>query len=190
MQYVSSEYKAAMKQAARNKSYMRISLGLINQAAQTAAEVQSGGFTYFSDLIKPLSSESVSKVYATFENNFAKVDRSMYFLPRKGSGKSFYNSGIITEELCGQGGQPAVLIEFNTADPVDIKGLTLEFGDAYPVKFTVQTDEGEFEYENGSSSFKTEETFNNTTFMRIVPTEMKNGIARFRIYNILSLIHI
>lgn len=184
MQYVSSEYKAAMKQAARNKSYMRISLGLINQAAQTAAEVQSGGFTYFSDLIKPLSSESVSRVYATFENDFSKVDRSMYFLPREGSGKSFYNSGIITEELCGQGEQPAVLIEFNTADPVDIKGLTLEFGDAYPVKFTVQTDEGEFEYENGSSSFKTEETFNNTTFMRIVPTEMKNGIARFRIYNI------
>nr|WP_297935377.1 hypothetical protein [uncultured Lachnoclostridium sp.] len=183
MQYVSSEYKEAMKQAARNKSYMRVSLGLINQAAQTAAEV-SGGLTYFSDLIKPLSSVSVSKVYATFENDFAKVDGSMYFLPREGSGKSFYNSGITTEELCGQGGQPAVLIEFNTADPVDIKGLTLEFGDAYPVKFTVQTDEGEFEYENGSSSFKTEDTFNNTTFMRIAPTDMKNGIARFRIYNI------
>lgn len=185
MQYVSTEYKAAMKQPARNKSYIRISLGLINQAAQTAAEVQGGGFTYFSDIIKPLSSETVNKVYATFENDFSKVDRSMYFLPREGVENNFYNAGIITEELCGQGGQPAVLIQFNTEDPVDIKGLTLEFGDAYPVKFIVQTDEREVEYENGSSSFITEDTFDNTTFVRIVATEMKNGIARFRIHNIL-----
>ena len=184
MQYVSTEYKAAMKQAARNKSYMRISLGLINQAAQTAAEVQSGGFTYFSDLTKPLSNESVTKVYATFENDFSKVDRSMYFLPRERSGKKIYNSGIVTEELCGQGGQPAVLIQFDTVDPMDIKGLTLEFGDAYPVKFTVETDEGVIEYENDSSLFKTDDTFNSTTYMRITPTEMKNGIARFRIQNI------
>ena len=102
MQYVSTEYKEAMKQAARNKSYMRISLGLINQAAQTAAEVQNVGYTYFSDLIKPLSTETVNKIYATYENDFSKVDRSMYFLPRKGPGKSFYNAGMVTEALCGQ----------------------------------------------------------------------------------------
>lgn len=185
MQYVSAEYKAAMKQSARNKSYMMINLGLINQAAQTASEVQNEGFTYFSNITKPLSSDSVSKVYATFENDFAKVDETMYFLPREGSKLNMYNGGIITEEFCGQGEEPAVLIQFNTADPLDIKGLTLEFGDAYPVRFTVQTDEGVFEYENSSSKFVTEDTFDGTTFMKIVPKEMKNGIARFRIHNIL-----
>lgn len=184
MQYVSTEYKEGMKQAARNKSYMRISLGLINQAAQTAAEVQNAGYTYFADLIKPLSTEAVNKTYATYENDFSKVDRSMYFLPRKGPGKSFYNAGMVTEALCGQGQQPVVVIRFNTADPVDIKGLTLELGEAYPVELTVETDEGIFNYENDSPTFKTEDTFNNTTFMRIYPRKMKNGIARFRILNI------
>lgn len=185
MQYVSEEYKAAMRQASRNKSYMRIDLGLINQVAQTTAEVQNAGFTYFSNLTKPMSRESVREVYATFENDFSRVDETMYFIPREGSQKSLYNGGIVTEELCGRGENPAVLIQFNTEDPMDIKGLTLEFGDAYPVKFTVQTDEGEFEYENSSSKFVTEDTFDGTTFMRIVPREMKNGFARFRIYNIL-----
>ena len=117
MQYVSTEYKEAMKQAARNKSYMRISLGLINQAAQTAAEVQGGGFTYFSDIVKPLSNETVSRVYATFENDFSKVDRSMYFLPRDGPAAAYYNAGIVTEAICGHGDEPVVVIRFNTADP-------------------------------------------------------------------------
>lgn len=185
MQYVSTAYKEAMKQSARNKTYMRISLGLINQAAQTAAEIQSGKFTYFSDLIKPLSSEAVAKVYATYENDFSKVNKSMYFLPRQGSAKNFYNSGIVTEELIGQGRASSVVIKFNTADPLDIKGITLTFGDAFPVRFLVETDEEVSEYENDAVEFNTEDTFNNITFMRITPLEMKNGVARFRIQNIL-----
>ena len=185
MQYVSEEYKAAMHQAARNKSYMRISLGLINKVAQSSAEVQDARFTYFSNIINPISSETVKEVYATFENNFSKVDETMYFLPRVGAESSLYNGGIITEKLCGQGENPSVLIQFNTEDPLDIKGLTLEFGESYPVKFEVQTDEGVFEYENATSKFVTEDTFDGTTFMRIVPIEMKNGVARFRIHNIL-----
>lgn len=183
MQYVSTAYKEAMKQPARNKSYMRITLGLINQEAQAAAQVQSGNFTYFSDTQKPLINESVTKLYATYERNFSKVDGSMYFLPRKGRGNLF-NEGIVTEALCGQGEQPGVLIRFNTADPLDIKGITLEFGPAYPVKFTIETDEGLHEYENDSHEFKTEDTFDNTTFMRIRAQEMVNEVGRLRILTI------
>ena len=184
MQYVSTAYKEAMKQSARNKSYMRVSLGLINQAAQSAAEIQSKTFTYFSNLEKPLSNESVNKIYATFERNFSKLDRSMYFLPRNRTDKIYYNAGIVTEALCGLGEQPVVEILFHTPDPIDIKGLTLKFGETYPTKFAVETDEDIFEYENTSSNFKTEDTFNNTTFMRIRVKEMINVIGRFRIYNI------
>ena len=50
MQYVSTEYKDAMKQLARNKSYMKINIGLINQKAQENSVVQPGGFAYFSNL--------------------------------------------------------------------------------------------------------------------------------------------
>ncbi len=61
MQYVSTEYKKAMKQLARNKSYMKINIGLINQNAQGNAVVQPAGFTYFSDQKRPLDNESVGK---------------------------------------------------------------------------------------------------------------------------------
>lgn len=185
MQYVSSEYRKAMKQLNRNKSYMKISLGLINHAAQNSAQVQAGDFTYFSDIKKPVSTEKVGQVYATFERNFSKVDESMYFLPRYGSGNVYYNAGIVTEGLCGRGDTPVVILRFATEDPLDIKGLTLEFGDAYPVRFSVETDEGVIEYGNTGNIFQTEDTFNNTTYMKITAIEMVNGIGRFRIHNIL-----
>ena len=51
------------------------------------------------------------------------------------------------------------------------------YDEAYPVELTVETDEGIFNYENDSPTFKTEDTFNNTTFMRIYPRKMKNGIG-------------
>ena len=86
MQYVSTEYKDAMKQLARNKSYMKINIGLINQKAQENSAVQPGGFTYFSNLKKPLDNESVSKKYATFERGYTQADGSKYFLPREHPG--------------------------------------------------------------------------------------------------------
>ena len=103
MQYVSNEYKEAMSQACRKLTHMRISLGLINQDAQATAQVISGPFTYYADIQSPLISERVSKIYATLEKDFGRVDRSQYFLPRQGSRYDLYNQGIVTEELCGLG---------------------------------------------------------------------------------------
>lgn len=185
MQYVSAEYREAMKQAHRKKTYMKISIKLINQEAQNTAEVQKEGFTYFADTVSPLGSETVEKVYATLEERFAKVDGSMYFLPRESSGAVYFNAGIVTDSLCDNGVAPGIMIRFHTGDPLDIKGLTLEFGEAYPVRLSVETDEGLTEYENAGSKFTTEDTFNNTTFMRITACEMVNGAGRFRIHNIL-----
>ncbi|MCD8286502.1 MAG: hypothetical protein LUD50_04690 [Clostridia bacterium] len=184
MQYVSTEYKAAMKQTARNKSYMRISLGLINQEAQATAQVEEADFTYFSDTYTPLTTESVEKVYATLEQDFSRVDGSMYFLPREGSSRTLYTNGIVTEQLLGLADEASVMITFNTGDPLDIKGLTLTFGAAYPTLFRIDTDEVSQEYENSSAEFTTEDTFNNTTWMKITALQMVNGISRLRIYNI------
>lgn len=185
MQYVSAEYREAMKQAHRKKTYMKIGIKLINQEAQNTAEVKDEGFTYFANAVSPLGAETVDKVYATFEERFAKVDGSMYFLPRKSSKAVYYNAGIVTESLCRDGITPGITIRFHTEDPLDIKGLTLEFGDAYPVRLSVETDEGLTEYENAESKFTTEDTFNNTTFMKIKAIEMVNGAGRFRINSIL-----
>ncbi len=182
MQYVSTEYKKAMKQLARNKSYMKINIGLINQNAQGNAVVQPDGFTYFSDLKKPLDNESVSKKYATFERGYTQADGAKYFLPRAGHpGVSYYNAGIVTEALCRNGIHPSVLIKFNTTDPVDIKGLTIQFGELYPVEFIVETDEKISVIENDTPLYRTEETYNNATYMRITAIRMLKGNARFRI---------
>lgn len=181
MQYTSAEYREGMKQLARKKSYMKINIGLINQSAQENSVVQSEGFTYFSDLIKPLDNESVSKRYATFERGYTQADGTKYFLPREGSGVSFYNAGMVTEELCKDGKQPSVLIKFTTEDPVDIKGLTIQFGEIYPVRFMVETDEKTVIIENDSPLCRTEETYNNVTFMKITAMEMLKRNTRLRI---------
>lgn len=181
MQYTSTEYKEAMQQLARNKSYMKINIGLINQNAQENSVVQPEGFTYFSDLKSPLNNENVSKKYATFERGYTQADGSKYFLPRERPGVSYYNAGIVTEELCKDGSRPSVLINFNTTDPVDIKGLTIQFGEMYPVEFTVETDEKTVTIENDGPLCRTEETYNNATYMRITAVKMLKTGARFRI---------
>ena len=181
MQYVSAAYKAQMKKLARNKSLMRISIGLINQAAQQNAAIQSGSFTYFSNIAKPLNNEEVGKLYATYEENFSKVDGSMLFLPRESSGESYINAGAVTEALCKDSEQPEIRINFNTTDPVDLKGITIDFGEYYPTSLSVITDEKTVQFSNNSGEFRTEETFDNCTYMKIVAKEMINGHGRLRI---------
>lgn len=182
MQYVSNEYKESMEQLARNKSYMRISLGLINQEAQDNAVIQDGNFTYFSDLIKPITSDTVQKVYATCENDFTKVDGSMCFLPRPDSVTPLYNAGIVTQELCNEELHPEVVILFDTADPLDIKGITIDFGDCYPSQLSITNDDGEKVYSNSSKVFRSEDTFNNSRYLKIKAVSMINGAGRMRIH--------
>jgi hypothetical protein len=44
MQKVSNEYKASMKSSLRERSYMMISFGLVNQEAQANATVMGNNF--------------------------------------------------------------------------------------------------------------------------------------------------
>lgn len=186
MQYVSNEYKAEMKSPFRRKAYIKISLGLINQEAQATAKVDSGPFTYYSNQLYPLGQdEKVEKVYATLEENFSKVDGSMFFLPRSGSKRELFNQGIVTEAICTGATTPAILFKFKTGDPLDIKGMTLEFGESYPSEFVIETDECANTYLNDSSTFKTEDVFNNTTFIRIRAIQMNKGADRLRLNSIL-----
>lgn len=184
MQYVSAQYKADMKAARRGKSLMRISIGLINQQAQQNAAIEGDDFTYFSDLTTPFDDEAGNKVYATYEEDFSKVDGSMYFLPRKAAGKAYYYSGAVTEEIRSGNTRPAIRIEFGTPDPVDIKGLTINFSEYYPTRLTVITDEQSVSFDNEASVFRTEQTFNNCTYMIIRADAMVNGEGRMRLISI------
>ena len=55
MQAVSKKYKQEMKKRYRDEcSYIRVTIGLINQSAQANAKVKdAAAFTYFSALEKP-----------------------------------------------------------------------------------------------------------------------------------------
>ncbi len=145
MQLVSKTYEEAMKLPFRNRAYIRVSIGVINSDAQNNAQVdlQNTKLAYFSNRWHPFNGYTVDKPYATAEQDFSKVDGSMYFLPIQGSGYELYNAGIVTNELLG-----SVRIDFRGVVGLDIKGLTIDFGDCYPDRFTIETDAGIKSYEN------------------------------------------
>lgn len=178
MQTVSREYKRSMKEKLRNRSYIRVTIGVINQEAQSSAYVpRPENYTYYSNLKWPLDNYQVQELYATCDQDYTAVDGSMYFLPRARE-DVVLNAGIVTEELTG-----SILIRF----PIqyDIKGLTIDFGKAYPVDFTIESDNNTVEIiGNADGHFVTEEIFDGATFLRFVPLSMVNGQSRFRIHMI------
>lgn len=180
MQYVSTEYKESMKRSRRNKSFMRLSMGLVNQEAQQSAEIQNDGFAPFSNLKAPIDGDTVAKYYATYEQNWNSLDGSVYFLPRDGA--NLYNQAAVTSALIEE--RPAICINFNTDDPVSLKGITLKFGKSWPLEFTIETDNKTVDFENNSQNFQTEEPFDDITYMKIIAKTMSRGNTRLRIEEI------
>lgn len=178
MQLVSKEYKEAMQLPFRNRAYIRVSIGVVNSDAQNNAVLdEKTELTYYSDGKKPFDGYTVTKPYATAEQNFSKVDGSMYFLPKETDGYSFYNNGIVTNDILG-----AVYISFGGLVGLDIKGLTIDFGECYPTQFTIQSDSGTKSYDNDKQLFTTEDSFDGSSYFVITPITMLGGQDRMRIY--------
>lgn len=181
MQLVSKEYKEAMQLPFRNRAYIRVSIGVVNSDAQNNAVLdEETALTYYSDGKKPFDGYAVTKPYATAEQNFSKVDGSMYFLPKETDGYSYYNNGIVTKDILG-----SVYISFGGLVGLDIKGLTIDFGECYPTQFTIQSDSGAKSYENNKQLFTTEDSFDGTSYFIITPITMLGGQDRMRIYQMI-----
>lgn len=180
MQNASKAYKQAMKKPLRNRAYINITIGVINQNAQKTAKVDSSEtpLACFSSPSKPFNNYELDSLYATAEQGFAMVDGSMVFLPREIS-DAIMNNGIIARDLLG-----SILIVFGISD-LDIKGLTIDFGECYPTKFTVETDTETKTYENLSAKWTTEDVFSGVSYIKITPVSMVNGQGRLRIYEFL-----
>lgn len=179
MQAASNAYKELMRRKWRNPlSYVRVTIGLINQQAQASGYIpETENYTYFSNLIRPMDNYQVTELYATCEQDYTPTDGSVYFLPRNVS-DVVLNQGIVTEELLG-----TIEIRFPVA--YDIKGLTIEFGKAYPVDFKIESDHNTVEITgNRNGHFITEEIFDGATFLRFTPSNLVNGQGRFRIQTI------
>lgn len=181
MQLASKEYKEAMQLPFRNRAYIRVAIGVVNSDAQNNAVLdKETELTYYSDGKKPFDGYTVSKPYATAEQNFSKVDGSMYFLPKETDGYSYYNNGIVTNDIFG-----SVYISFGGLVGLDIKGLTIDFGECYPTQFTIQSDSGTKSYENDKQLFTTEDSFDGTSYFIITPITMLGGQDRMRIYQMM-----
>lgn len=179
MQPASQQYKDLMRREFRDPlSYIRVTIGLINQEAQASAYIpDQDNYTYYSSFKMPLDNYDVKELYATCDQDYTPVDGSMYFLPRTRPGVVL-NQGIVSRELLGP-------LEIRFPVQHDIKGLTIEFGKAYPVDFTIESDNNTLEITgNAAGHFVTEEIFAGATFLRFAPSQMVNGQSRFRIHKI------
>lgn len=208
MQRVSKEYKNSMKELLRERSYMMVSFGLVNQEAMSNATIGGNNFTYFSRKHGLFGRKTDGTVYATLEKDFSKVDGSMFFLPRETAG-NYYDTGLIGESLINgedsilassedeilmtSGGDEILVasgyyeltINLNVV-ATDIKGLTIGFGEIYPVDFDILTSSGQVVEirNNAMSEFVIEDVLENTTYIKFKFYSMKNPNTRLRIYTI------
>lgn len=172
---VSDEYKEIMNRAIRNRAYISIEIGLINAEAQEKSEAE-GAFAYWSS--GNIFDESSKIEYATLEENYMKTDGSMFFMPEETEKSILKNNGITTNEILG-----SIKIVFEKV--VALKGLTIDFASSYPTKFTVKSANYEYEYDNTSEIFETNDVFGDSDYLLITPKEMLGGRQRFRIRKII-----
>lgn len=185
MQKVSKAYKESMKSSLRERAYIMISFGLVNQEAQAKATVDNGSYAYYSNKDNIFGEHIDDTVYATLEEEFTKVDGSMFFLPRATEGGRYYDTGIVSDKLISEA-RCEVIISLNTI-ATDFKGLTINFGENYPVDFDIVESTGQtIEFRgNTKSKWSTEEVLENTTYIKLVFYKMKNPQSRLRIYSIM-----
>ena len=185
MRKVSKAYKESMKSSLRERAYIMISFGLVNQEAQAKATVDNGSYAYYSNKDNIFGEHIDDTVYATLEEEFTKVDGSMFFLPRVTEGGRYYDTGIVSDKLVSEA-QCEVVISLNTI-ATDFKGLTINFGENYPVDFDIVGSTGQtIEFRgNTKSKWSTEEVLENTTYIKLVFYKMKNPQSRLRIYSIM-----
>ena len=184
MQKVSAAYKESMKSPLRERAYIMLSFGLVNQEAQAKARIEDGDFARYSNVSNLFGKKSDDTIYATLEENFTTVDGSMFFLPRGTAIGGYYDTGLVSKNLISAG-EFSLTINLNML-PTDFKGITINFGENYPVDFDIVSDQGQrVEFRgNDQSEFTTEEVFENTSALTLVFYAMKNPQSRLRIYSI------
>lgn len=182
MQKVSNAYKQSMKDSLRERGYIMLTFGIINQEAQVNACIGSGEFSYFSSAASLFREADGRTVYATLEEDFTKVDGSMFFLPRRSPAAVYFDTGLVSEGLVSDGAAGATIDLHIPA--VDFRGVTISFGENYPVDFDLITDRGQKVEVRGNDQavYITETVFEKVTALTLIARRMKNPRSRFRMY--------
>ena len=172
----SKKYKKMMSNPIRERAYASVGIGIINQDAQEDATA-SGNFLYYSQG-NIFNTNQLKIDYATLDEKYFKTDGSMCFVPENNELLQLKNNGITTEESLSQ-----IKVEFSKV--YALKGLTIDFGFAYPTEFEIESANNTFTYLNDKQIFTTEDTFGDTTYLVIRPIRMIGGSQRLRIKSIL-----
>lgn len=162
----SDAYKEMMKKPIRNRGYISITLGVVNQNAQGNASLDEAVDKREYSRGNLFNSARNDVTYGTLEENFTKADGKFVFLPRN---DQYLDNGIVVEV-----GEPIVI---NLNGTYDIKGLTLEFvPTSYPTEFTIESDEETITVSGNTEYLYTStEVFGDTTQITITPTTMSGG---------------
>ena len=186
---VSEEYKEQINNDVRNRGHIRVTVGIINRDAQKNA------IAYEDTLYSGVSAKAnmafegniEPKLYAMDEQDFAKVDGSMYFM--YGDGTTYeqkYFNGMVARDLVDTPQTPS-LDDFTTIrvdlqnNLYTVKGLTINFGDSYPTRLTIETNNETYTYENDSPLFIAEDTYEGVNYFIIKALQMVGGEQRLRI---------
>ena len=163
MYNVSEEYKESMKKPLRNKSYVKVSLGLINQEAQRSAQVENQEkYMGFSDFNGIFNKTSKFPVYAAYEKDFWPADGSMIFCPQNTDNRIKNGLVSLTSNYIG------FSIRFSFKDSYDIKGLTIKFGPSFPTTLTIKPSSGITKtYEVSGDLFETEDNFTGVKWIEL-----------------------
>lgn len=185
MRTVSKTYKEHIHDPIRNSVFMEINIGLINREAQESASISSPLHRLSNKDV--FSRDKVQLPYATYEENFFKVDGKM-LLPKESGTPKYYNA-YISNEMSDENGDIQgckLIVSFpQSAYPLDIKGLTLQFYCFYPLSFDIAYNDKVITFENDGLNFSTNYIFESlSTPIQIIPRKMSSPHARFRIENI------
>lgn len=179
MQAVSSAYRAEQKEYLREKGYIWVYLGVISKEAQ-AHGIPNGTFTIYSSPKLVTSTVKIEGIYAIPEENFIKADGTQYFLPKNKNAFALYQ-GLVTQEMAAP-----VTFTFGKYTHLDIKGLTIDFGEYYPTSFDISNGSETYSYVNDKPGvWVTEDIFRDTAFITITPHEIVGGQKRFRLFSVL-----
>ena len=188
MQIVSKAYKKHIRDQLRDRGYMMISFGVINQKAQAKSRVGTHDNYYpltrerESYRIFSQNSDEVLRTYASVEEDFSPVDGSYLFPPRENERANY--TGIISENTIVNG---VFRLEINLGGtPFSFKGFTIDFGESYPKRIRLTTDTGKIiEGTLTSGLYKTEEVFTEVRTITITVLEMTKPQTRVRIRSVL-----
>lgn len=170
-----------MSSPLRERAFIQVSFGLINQTAQTEAKLRASNESYYSSSASVLTFGANNVEYATLERNFTKVDGSMRFLPREDLDVIYHDTGIVSENTL-ETEEFVLLVNFGSEE-ISFKGFSIDFGYNYPTEFKIFTNNGKrLDITNNDKSlWITDETFDKVRGVTILVRKMKYEGCRVRI---------